>query len=342
MLLPSTIHAGVENPTFVLVLDPGHGGYDAGAVGKKGREKDINLAVSNLVKKYIAEQHPDVKIICTREKDVFIGLKERSEIANKANANLFISIHANAVAKKHGIKGAEVYTFGLARSAENFEAAKRENSVILLEEDYSRKYEGFDPNSAESYIIFEYMQNKYAEQSMSFASLVQTQLVETAHRRDRGVRQAAYLVLRESTMPRVLVELDYISNPQAEAYMLSAEGQKTLAKAISRAFSTYKKSFHNNSNTNMTKEDDKPEQTPQNTPTIYKVQILASKKLLPDKAPDLKGYNADFYTESGLYKYTVGESTDLDEIKHLHTSVVKDFKSAFIISFVNGKKSIIK
>ncbi|GHU78813.1 hypothetical protein FACS1894145_1660 [Bacteroidia bacterium] len=174
----------------MLVIDPGHGGKAAGATGKRGKEKDINLAVSKLLKQYISEEHPDVKIIMTRTRDVNVGLDERANIANKANANLFISIHANAVAKNSKLNGCEVYTFGLSRSEENLEVAKRENSVILLEDNYKQKYEGFDPNSSESYIIFEFMQNRFVEQSVSFATMVQKQLVETAHREDLGVKQA--------------------------------------------------------------------------------------------------------------------------------------------------------
>ncbi|GHT63676.1 hypothetical protein FACS189451_10670 [Bacteroidia bacterium] len=227
----------------MLVIDPGHGGKAAGATGKRGKEKDINLAVSKLLKQYISEEHPDVKIIMTRTRDVNVGLDERANIANKANANLFISIHANAVAKNSKLNGCEVYTFGLSRSEENLEVAKRENSVILLEDNYKQKYEGFDPNSSESYIIFEFMQNRFVEQSVSFATMVQKQLVETAHREDLGVKQAEFLVLRKSTMPRVLVELDFISNPEAERFMLSREGQETLARSIGDAFTEYKKDF---------------------------------------------------------------------------------------------------
>jgi N-acetylmuramoyl-L-alanine amidase len=255
---------------FTLVLDPGHGGRDAGAVGRKGKEKDINLAVSLLVKRYIAEAHPNVKIVCTREKDVFIGLDERADIANRVNANLFISIHANSLEKGHSkIHGAEVYTFGLSRTNENLEAAKRENSVILLEDNYQQKYAGFDPKSSESYIIFEFMQNKFVEQSIEFASMTLRELTGTAKRSDRGVRQAAFLVLRKSTMPRILIELDFISNPQAEEFMLSDEGQKLMARAISRAFAKYKKEFDRRSGNTSGKTSDPPnKQTTETEPAV--------------------------------------------------------------------------
>ncbi|MDR2691433.1 MAG: N-acetylmuramoyl-L-alanine amidase [Dysgonamonadaceae bacterium] len=246
LLFTFPMQAGADTPPFVLVIDPGHGGKAAGAVGKKGKEKDINLAVSKLLRQYIYEAHPDVAIIMTRDRDVNVDLDERADMANKANANLFISIHANSVARRRSsshINGSEVYTFGLSRNEENLEVAKRENSVILLEENYEQKYEGFDPNSSESYIIFEFMQNKFVEQSVDFATMVQRQLVETAHRKDLGVKQAEFLVLRKSTMPRVLVELDFISNPEAEQFMLSKEGQEVLARSICNAFTEYKTAF---------------------------------------------------------------------------------------------------
>jgi N-acetylmuramoyl-L-alanine amidase len=234
---------GANTPSFVLVLDPGHGGKAVGAVGKKGKEKDINLAVSKWLKYYISKKHPEVTILMTRETDIAVGLDERADMANKAGANLFISIHANAIRKKSQIHGCEVYTFGLSRNEENLEVAKRENAVILLEDNYEQKYEGFDPNSSESYIIFEFMQNKFVEQSVDFATMVQRQLVETARRKDLGVKQAEFLVLRKATMPRILVELDFISNPEAERFMLSDEGQKLLARSISNAFTEYKRDF---------------------------------------------------------------------------------------------------
>ena len=348
---------------FVLVIDPGHGGRDMGAIGRKGKEKDINLAVALLVGQYIANEHPDVKIVYTRTQDVFIGLYDRADIANKVNANLFISIHSNAMSRKHSqINGSEVYTFGIARSEENLEVAKRENSVITLEDNYEQRYEGYDPDSAESSMIFEFMMNLYSEQSLNFASMVENELVNTADRSDKGVRQAGYLVLRMATMPRVLVELDYISNPEAEDYMLSDDGQKTLARSISNAFTKYKKEFDRKEKgstqeapveqpSNVVPDKVQPtviqEQAPENpvepkepavSGKIYKVQILASVRKLPDNSPELKGYNADYYNEGKYYKYTLGESASWDEINDLRKKITKDFKDAFIIAFENGVK----
>jgi len=361
----------VSASAFVLVIDPGHGGKDTGALGRKGEEKNINLAVSLLAGQYIAEEHPDVKIVYTRKTDVFIGLDERADIANKANANLFISIHSNSLKGNSYFSGAEVYTFGVTRIAENIEVAKRENSVILLEDNYKQKYEGFDPTSSESYIIFEFMVNLYAEQSIHFASLVQNELVKTADRDDNGVKQAGYLVLRKSTMPRILIELDYLSNRESENYLLSSEGQKNLARSISNAFTAYKKEFDSIEKKPANKSQVEQQQQVQVVPDseqipkpneqipeipvkkentkkpvspdiIYKVQILASTKILPHNSPELKGYKANYYFEGKYYKYTVGESRDWNEIHDLQKKIIRDFKDAFIITFENGVKVPIK
>jgi len=330
----------------VLVIDPGHGGKDSGALGKKGKEKDINLAVAKLTGQYIADEHPDVKIVYTRTKDVFVELNDRADIANKSNANLFISIHSNASESK-SIHGAEVYAFGLRRNKENLEVTQRENSVIRLEDNYKQKYEGYDPNEPESSIIFEFMANTYLEQSLDFASMVQKQLIKTAKRKDRSVRQDVFLVLRKSTMPRILIELDYLSNPEAENYLLSEAGQKNLAQAISNAFTKYKKGFDSKVLSGAERAPATQEQAsvnsaePQKTVSsgrIYKVQILATVKKLPDKSPELKGYKADYYVEGNYYKYTYGESSDWNEINNLRQKIAKDFKEAFIIAFENGIK----
>jgi len=335
---------------FVLVIDPGHGGREPGAVGRKGREKDINLAVAKLLGQYIADEHPDVKVVYTRTQDVAVGLDERANIANKANANLFISIHTNGVGGKPSVNGAEVFTFGVTRIEENLAVAKRENSVILYEDDYEQKYEGFDPNSSESYIIFEFMVNLYSEQSVNFASMVQKELVKTAKRRDRGVKQAGFLVLRKSSMPSVLIELDFISNQEAENYMLSQVGQRNMARSICNAFSEYKKEFDRIGKgpvrESLAMEDPKVVEKPlfheaplvANSNRVYKIQILTAAKRLPDNSKELKGYKADYYIEGNYYKYTFGESQNLNEINELRKKIVKDFKDAFVVTFENGMK----
>ena len=226
---------------FVVVIDAGHGGHDPGAIGKISKEKNINLNVALKLGNMIKKNCDDVKVIFTRTKDVFIPLNRRAEIANNAKADLFISIHTNALANNRTAKGASTWTLGLAKSDANLAVAQRENSVILYESDYKTRYAGFNPNSAESYIIFEFMQDKYMEQSVHLASLIQKQFRHTCKRVDRGVHQAGFLVLKASAMPSILVELGFISTPEEERYLNSEEGTGTLAKGIYRAFLTYKK-----------------------------------------------------------------------------------------------------
>lgn len=226
---------------FVIVIDAGHGGHDPGAIGKISKEKNINLNVALKLGNLIKKDCEDVKVVYTRSKDVFIPLDRRAEIANNAKADLFISIHTNALAKNRTIKGASTWTLGLAKSEANLEVAKRENSVILYESDYQTRYAGFNPNSAESYIIFEFMQDKYMEQSVHLASLVQKQFRHTCQRIDRGVHQAGFLVLKASAMPSILVELGFISTPEEERYLNTEEGTNVMAKGIYRAFLGYKR-----------------------------------------------------------------------------------------------------
>lgn len=228
--------------TFTVVIDAGHGGKDPGARGTVIDEKVINLSVALKLGDKISANHDDVKVIYTRKTDRFIELDERANIANRNKADLFISIHTNSVKKGSTARGTETYTLGLARTDENLAVAMRENSAILLEDNYLQKYEGFDPNSSESYIIFEFMQNKHMEQSISLASEIQ-KCFTSANRGDRGVRQAGFLVLRKTSMPSVLVELGYISNREEERFMKSSDGQNRLANALCDAFAKYKKEY---------------------------------------------------------------------------------------------------
>ena len=225
---------------FVVVIDAGHGGHDPGAVGKISKEKNINLSVALQLGNLIKEQCADTRVIYTRSRDVFIPLARRAEIANEAKADLFISIHTNSVGGNKSVQGASTWTLGLAKSDANLEVAKRENSVILYEDDYKTRYAGFNPNSAESYIIFEFMQDKYMSQSVHLASLVQKEFKQTGKRIDRGVHQAGFLVLKASAMPSILVELGFISNPTEERYLNSESGKRALANSIFQAFLTYK------------------------------------------------------------------------------------------------------
>ncbi|MDR1102775.1 MAG: N-acetylmuramoyl-L-alanine amidase [Tannerella sp.] len=364
-----TLHA--KEKTFTVVIDAGHGGKDPGSVGARVKEKTINLAVALKLGALIKSGHKDVNVIYTRETDRFVELNERANIANRNKADLFISIHANSMKKGHQkVKGTETYTLGLAQSEENLSVAMLENSVILMEDNYIQRYGGFDPNSSESYIIFEFMQNKHLEQSISFASEIQ-KAFSSAKRVNRGVRQAGFLVLRATNMPSVLVELGFISNPDEERFMRSSDGQNQLARAIYSSFTRYKKEQDMKkglyspagdvreanvppagSKPKPETETAQPAQPARNsskpatsaTPdartgqVVYKIQILLSDRKLPANSPRLKGYKADCYVEGKVYKYTCGESADQKEIQQLLKQVSKDFKDAFIVRFKDGKR----
>ncbi len=222
-----------------VVIDAGHGGKDPGAMGRHAKEKDITLAIALKVGYYIKRCCPDVKVIYTRTTDVFIPLYKRAEIANKNKADLFISIHVNS-SPNHRVQGASTYVMGLHKDEENLKVAMLENKAILYEKNYRTTYDNFDINSPEAYIIFSLYQNAYLDLSLKFASLVQDQFRERAKRIDRGVHQAGFLVLWRTTMPSVLIEVGYISNPHEERYLMSRYGQDIIASAIYRAFKQYK------------------------------------------------------------------------------------------------------
>ena len=226
--------------SFTLVLDAGHGGKDPGALGKTGREKNINLAVTLAVGRLVEQNLKDVKVVYTRKTDVFVELSERAAIANRAKADLFVSIHTNALPKGAQGRGSETYTLGMHRAADNLAVAKRENSAIMLEKDYESRYEGFDPKSSESYIIFEFMQDKNMERSVKLAQMIQKQF-RSAGRVDKGVHQAGFLVLRATSMPSCLVELGYITTPSEESYLTSQKGVDELAQSIYAAIRQYVK-----------------------------------------------------------------------------------------------------
>lgn len=228
---------------FTVVIDAGHGGHDSGAVGKIIKEKNVNLAVALLVGKMIEENYPDIKVVYTRKTDRFLPLQERADIVNGNNADVFICIHANAN-NSSAAYGTETYTLGVnsKRTKGNLEVAMRENSVILLEDDYKTRYQGFDPRSVDSYIMFEFMQDKYMDSSIQLASAIQKQFVRGG-RYDRGVRQDVFWVLYKSACPSVLVEMGFLSNRAEEEYLSSAAGQQNIASSIYRAFLSYKKDY---------------------------------------------------------------------------------------------------
>jgi len=228
---------------FTLVIDPGHGGHDAGAIGAISKEKDINLNIALAFGRYVERNLPDVNVIYTRKTDVFIPLHQRADIANKAKADLFISVHTNSVASGRYVKGFQVYTLGMHRAKANLDVAMRENSVISMEKGYQQTYQGFDPNSSESYIMFEFMQNANMERSVELARMIQNSVCSSAGRIDKGVHQAGFLVLRESYMPSCLIELGFITAADEEEYLNSLAGIDAMAKGIYNAFVQYKNAY---------------------------------------------------------------------------------------------------
>ncbi len=331
-------YAKDDASAFTVVIDPGHGGRDLGCQGSKTREKDVVLDVAKRLGKLITDEHPDVKVIYTRSDDRFIELNRRAEIANDANADLFISIHVNSLAKRakgrKTIKGASVYTLGLHRTDDNLAVAMLENSAIELEEDYSETYQGFDPNSSESYIIFELTQNVNQHNSIELADAMQRELVSTAGRADKGVRQSGFLVLRATSMPAVLVELDFMCNPACEKFLASVDGKKKCARALANAFSTYY-SKHRSEGVKAaepTKKVNRPK-------TTYWVQFFTSPTKLSDSDSRIKIVKgATYYEQDGRYKYICGNYRSLDEAKKRLRIIKKTYPEAFIIKMRDGKR----
>lgn len=346
-----SLYARDSKGRFVVVLDPGHGGKDPGAIGSITNEKSINLGVALKVRDILKNKDPNIVIKMTRSGDNFIGLDERANFANKNHADLFISIHTNSAGKRgSSARGTEVFTLGLARTKENLEVAKKENSVILIEEDYSVKYEGFDPHSTESYIIFEFMQNKYLESSINLADMVQKSIVSTCGRNNRGVKQAGFLVLRKTSMPSILIELGFITNPQEERYMHSSRGKSNYANAIASGIIKYKNTLDKrqaktiDSSYNTNNKENSSSNISDNSQSVgkkvYRIQVLAHPKKLKASNPVFKGYreNIAYYKENSLYKYTIFEFESLSEAKKMRRKVAKDFKDCFIVTFVDGER----
>ena len=247
LILFAAVAMAAGKHKFTLVIDPGHGGHDVGAMGKFSKEKDINLRTALAFGKYVERNCSDVKVIYTRKTDVFVTLHGRAEIANKAKADLFISIHTNSLPGKKISRGLETYTLGMHRASDNLDVAKRENSVILVEKDYKKHYEGFDPNSSESYIIFEFLQDHNMAKSVELAKLVQSNVCSTANRPNKGVKQAGFLVLRETSMPSCLIELGFISTSDEEKILNTESEVDKMARGIYQAFIKYKSNYNGGS-----------------------------------------------------------------------------------------------
>ena len=387
------------NKRFTLVIDPGHGGHDAGALGAISKEKNINLAVALRFGKYVEQNLPEVRVIYTRKTDVFIPLNERANIANRANADLFISVHTNALPAGKVARGFETYTLGMHRAKDNLDVAMRENSVISMEKDYQQRYQGFDPRSSESYIIFEFIQGKNMERSVELARMIQRGVCDGANRPDKGVHQAGFLVLRETSMPGCLIELGFITTPDEERLLNNDSRVDDIARGIYEAFAKYKNKYDRSVSVPYRAKDSEdvnlpkivPDQEPapktrvvtrgkqpkreEATPEqpkrevkevkkldpkremkktetkkevkkaevadalVFKLQIFVGSRNLRKGDAHFKGEtDYDSFQEGNLVKYTLGASTNYNEIYRLRKEKLEKFPEAFIIAFKNGQK----
>lgn len=322
-----------QQHVYTVVIDAGHGGKDAGAVGKLSREKDLNLAVSLLVGKKIQSQFPEIQVVFTRTTDVFLPLQKRADIVNANNADLFICIHTNS-AENSSSHGAETFVLGTEKMSQNLDVAMRENAVMKLESDYQTTYQGFDPNSIDSYIMFELMQNQYMDQSLQFATFVQQQFADSLQRHDRGVRQAAFWVLLKSACPSVLVEMGFISNKEEEQYLNSQRGQEQISTAIVNAFAAfYKKNKVDTPPVSATTVAPTPP-APQEQSTVtkkpkYAVQIAAV------KAPVAELQQYAYFMANGLYKYYAAPSVTRAEAAAQLPELKKKFPDCFVVKLPN-------
>ena len=379
--------AFAANKRFTLVIDPGHGGHDAGALGTISKEKNINLAVALRFGKYVEQNLPEVRVIYTRKTDVFIPLNERANIANRANADLFISVHTNALPAGKVARGFETYTLGMHRAKDNLDVAMRENSVISMEKDYQQRYQGFDPRSSESYIIFEFIQGKNMERSVELARMIQRGVCDGANRPDKGVHQAGFLVLRETSMPGCLIELGFITTPDEERLLNNDSRVDDIARGIYEAFAKYKNKYDKSVSVPYRAKDSEevnipkivPDQEPapktrvvtrgkqpkreEATPEqpkrevkkqepkkdvkkaeiadapVFKLQIFVGSRNLRKGDAHFKGEtDYDSFQEGNLVKYTLGASTNYNEIYRLRKEKLDKFPEAFIIAFKNGQK----
>lgn len=379
------------NRNFTLVIDAGHGGHDAGARGAISMEKNVNLSVALQFGRYVEKYMPEVRVIYTRKTDKFVSLIERANIANRANADLFISVHTNALPAGKIARGFETYTLGMHRAKDNLDVAMRENSVISMEKDYKQTYQGFDPKSSESYIIFEFIQGKNMERSVELARMIQRKVCDNANRPDKGVHQAGFLVLRETSMPSCLIELGFITTPEEERILNNSDRVNDIAKSIYDGFAQYRNKYDKrvtvpyrplqSGDVEELKEQESQHQVepqrkneaqkkvevlkktedlkrtepqkkaevqkrvvaqkkpePKDAP-VFKLQIFVSDRILRKGDAHFKGEtDYESFREGNLVKYTMGASSNYNEIYRLRKSLQEKFPEAFIIAFKNGQK----
>ncbi|NUY79977.1 N-acetylmuramoyl-L-alanine amidase [Flavobacterium sp. MAH-1] len=359
----TSIGVFAQNQKFKVTLDAGHGGKDFGAVYNGHIEKNISLGVVQKVGK-ILESTPGFDVVYTRKSDVFIELVERANIANRADSHIFVSIHCNAN-KNSAAEGTETYVMGMTKNASNLEAAKRENDVITMEKDYKQKYEGFDPHNPETMIGVELMQEEFLDNSISLASKIQDVFVKSLGKKSRGVKQAPYMVLHKAYMPRVLIEMGFISNPKDGSFLDSEDGQDEMARAIANAIIGYKKEYFGSGNYDPA--DERPSQRIVETPVadtsssntvpvrnnvepvvvdnsvsgvVFKVQISASGNKLATTPSNFKGLSGvSIISDGKLYKYFYGETSNYESARQkLSEAKTKGFPSAYIVAFRDGQR----
>lgn len=349
LFLATDVHAQPRDPNRIrtVVLDAGHGGKDPGNLGTgryKTTEKHVSLNVAKLIGKYINESFPDVKVIYTRDNDTFIELKERCNIANAAKADVFISVHCNAN-EKSSPNGCETYVMGLHKTEANMRVAQQENAAILMEDGHELKYDGYDPKDPESMIALSLRQNVHLDHSLLLSALIQKQFKDRVGRPDRGVKQAGFLVISYNTMPSVLVELGFLTNPTEEDYLQGDQGQDYMASAIYRAFKEYKTTVEGNGGVPAITQVDPPKATDPApsvvsvaSGVVFKVQIATSSKRIEPKPKNFNGIvGIEEHHGAGLYKYTAGAATDLDKARKLQEDYrSKGYDGCFIVAFKDG------
>jgi len=366
-MLTPRVSAQSSGDLRTVIIDPGHGGKDPGTRGKSITEKEVVLKVGLLLGDLIRQEFPDVNVLFTRDSDVFIPLIERTERAIAAKADLFISIHCNS-APNSAVTGIETYVMGLHKTESNLEVAQRENAVIAYEDDYTTKYEGYDPKSPESFIIFSLIQNVFLDQSLEFATLLQDDFARRLKRNNRGVRQAGFLVLHKSSMPSVLIELGFLSNPTEEAFLASSQGQEYLASAIFRAFKLYKQARDTRSiatpslSVDTTRVSSKPEPqkttvdsgskgkapktpqrpkpTPPPAPTLaYRVQIATVNRAIEPNHPLRREFATLIEEVDGsVIRYYSAEYTTIPDAQQALNALPAKHKGAFIVVYEGGKR----
>ena len=341
-VLPLCVLAQKGEKIQTVVIDAGHGGKDTGALGKVTTEKALNLAVALKFGAYIEENLPDVKVIYTRKTDKFVELSERADIANRNNADVFISIHCNSTETPNSAYGAETFVMGESKNEKNLAVAKKENASILLE-DNTDAYDNFDPNSTEAYILFSLSQSLYQSQSLNLADKVQKQF-SSKGRHDRGVQQAGFLVLWKTSMPSILVELGFINHAKEEQFLNSEKGQTQMALSLYRAFADYKLEFESENHTSGQPEVSEKPASSEVGDTYFTVQFASRDKKVASTDKAFSGVKeVDVYEYNGAFRYISGRFATKAEATKRQAEVRKlGYTDAFVIAFINGERGTIK